>query len=113
MRRRSANSSTDGLQRCRGDTSRVELIHGDFLTEEWSDADVAFCCCVTFERDLMLRIARRASLLRPGSLFLSVGQPLPEVGPPASWELVDKVACDFSWASCPVFIHQRLSGGPP
>jgi hypothetical protein len=93
-------------------TETVELINGDFLEEDWSDADVVFCCCVTFGRTLMEGIAERAArLLRPGSIFLSVGQPLPP--PPSSpscpWTLVEKVSCDFSWASCNVFIQQVTS----
>jgi hypothetical protein len=85
------------------------LLNGDFLVEDWSDADVVFCCCVTFGKDLMGAIASRASLLlRPGSFFLSVGQPLPPPprGVEQPWSLVEKVACDFSWASCTVYIQQ-------
>lgn len=92
---------------CRDDINGLELINGDFLKEDWSYADVAFCCCVTFEEELMQQIAKRATLLRPGSLFLTVGQPLPPAVASGAFRVVEKVACDFSWASCPVFIHQR------
>jgi len=92
----------------------VELVNGDFLeTDEWCMADVVFCCCITFERCLMECIAERAtSLLQPGSIFLTVGQPLPR--PPSSlqsstpaWALEEKAECDFSWASCTVYIQSK------
>eukprot|EP00966_Prymnesium_polylepis_P058258 1349122-Prymnesium_polylepis.1 len=59
---------------------RVELRCGDLFDVDISGADVVFCCCVTWSRAILQRLAAKlAAELPEGARVVSVGQRLPEV----------------------------------
>ena len=50
---------------------------GDFLEEDWSDADLVFAASTCFGRPLMEKIATKAKSLKKGSWFITTDQEIP------------------------------------
>lgn len=56
----------------------VEMRCADIFETEAVQADVVFCCCVSWEPPIMFRLAAKlASELKEGAKVLTVGKPLP------------------------------------
>lgn len=85
----------------------VQLIKGDFLdgSVDWSDGDVIFAASTSFPPEMMQSLATRAAQLKPGSRFLSLSLPLPDVD--GAFRVVAQETFRMSWGNVAVFLQVR------
>lgn len=90
------------------DAVPITFHNADFLDFDWSWGDVVFANSTCFTDELMAQISKRVALLKPGSLVVTVTQPLK-----SPWvRLVKKSTHEMSWGAGTYFIHQRTSASP-
>jgi len=92
----------------------ITFITADFLTCSWAEADVIFSCCVTFPADLIESMRVKAEReTKVGTVFITVGQPFTATthNTATTFRLMDKSMCDFSWASCLVYLYVKQEEG--
>lgn len=83
----------------------INLLQGDVLEVDWSDADVVFSCSTCFEDDLMAQISKRAEKLKPGSIVVTCGQRLQS----DAFGVIDESDMVMSWGPSRVYIQQRAA----
>jgi hypothetical protein len=90
-----------------GASCRVELVCGSFLADvhEWSDSDIAFANSTCFPNDLVMKLAVRSQLMRPGSRFVTFTVALDS----PYWKVIYRERMLMSWGMATVFVQERLS----
>jgi hypothetical protein len=84
--------------------TQVDLINGDILNVDWSNADIVYAHSTCFHKNLMNLIGKRANLMKQGSFFITTSQKLPS----DEWEILDKETYNMSWGTAEMFIYQRI-----
>ena len=94
-----------GLLRAR----ECELVRGDFMEADLSDATVIYTCSTTFSDRLMRRLMLKLSTLTPGLRFITTRHPIVRHG----FEEVDELRLDMSWhRRSPVFVYRLPPPSP-
>jgi SAM-dependent methyltransferase len=89
------------------DNSKTTLVFeaGDITEYDLADADVAMANSTGFDQPLMKKIAKQASKMKAGSIFITSSYRLPT----ASFEVVETFESLQSWGTATIFIHKKLS----
>jgi len=58
------------------DPAIMQLIEGDFLALDWSDADIVYANATRFDQPLIDAISKKAESLKPGARFVITTTPL-------------------------------------
>ena len=80
-----------------------EVIHGDGLQGEWSDADVVFVHSTCFDDVLMTQIASQCEKLRKGALVITVTNPLRS----EYFQMIEEAPLEANWGTSTAFIQRR------
>ena len=83
-----------------------EIINGDFLQNDWSDAAFIFANSTCFTIDLMNALSQKAEELKAGAIFVTFTKRLP--GLSSNWELRDGFRRLMSWGIATVYIHKKI-----
>jgi len=83
-----------------------EVINGDFLQYDWSDASFVFANSTCFTPELMSSLATKAEDLKPGTFFVTFTKRLP--GLSNNWELRDGFRRLMSWGIATIYIHKKI-----
>lgn len=77
---------------------RISFLCGDLLTPQyvsiWTECDLVIANSTCFDEILMQDIAERATAMRPGTVFVTLSKPLPDV---AGFALIDELRLPTSW----------------
>jgi hypothetical protein len=85
----------------------IELINGDFLKNDWSEASLLLANSTCFSVELMTALSKKAeNELRPGAIFITFTKRLP--GLSDKWELRDGFRRLMSWGIATIYIHRKL-----
>jgi hypothetical protein len=82
------------------------LINGDFLQEDWSDASFLFANSTCFSTELMQALSEKAQTLKEGSVFVTFTKRLPNLG--ENWEIADGFRRLMSWGIATIYIHRKI-----
>lgn len=88
----------------------VACLQGDFLRDDWSHADVAFCHSLCYNRALMRKLAEHGASMHNGAVLLTTSR-LPEEA--LRWFVLDAVLNDFDvldagfWECESVYVYRR------
>lgn len=83
--------------------SQIQLIHGDILKMDYSDADIVFVNSTCFQEDLMNALDEKLECLRPNAHIITLSKPLKS---PAYYQYKHKLY-DFSWGQATAFYHRK------
>ncbi|EFJ31901.1 hypothetical protein SELMODRAFT_408223 [Selaginella moellendorffii] len=87
----------------------ISFVRGDFLQEDWSDADIVFANATCFDDPLFEQLEQRATqTLRNGSVVISVTKRFSG----GSWELVQRQEMKMSWAPAIVHVQRKKQQNP-
>ncbi|EFJ37956.1 hypothetical protein SELMODRAFT_402649 [Selaginella moellendorffii] len=87
----------------------ISFVRGDFLQEDWSDADIVFANATCFDDPLFEQLEQRATqTLRNGSIVISVTKRFSG----GSWELVQRQEMKMSWAPAIVHVQRKKQQNP-
>jgi len=93
----------------RENDTHCSIIHGDFLifktSKNWTNGDVVFCNCASFDDDIMAKLADLAEYMKIGSFFITVSKKLPS----SEWVVVDHSMLPISFGEATVYIHQKVT----
>ena len=66
----------------------IQVLHGDILEADWSDADIIFAASVCYPEELLVGIADKCSELKRGTRFLNLNvlPARPYIRETASWK---------------------------
>ncbi|MBA3958664.1 MAG: SAM-dependent methyltransferase [Parachlamydiaceae bacterium] len=81
----------------------LEMIHGDILTSDLTDADVIFMNSTCFQDDLMEALEDKLESVHANAHIISLSKPLKS---PAFHQYKHKMY-DFSWGQATVFYHRK------
>jgi hypothetical protein len=85
---------------------KLEIINGDFLEADWSNASFVFANSTCFSAELMQQLTKKADELKPGTVFVTFTKRLPNL--PESWEVKDGFRRLMSWGIATVYVHRKL-----
>ncbi len=85
----------------------IELISGDFLTMDWSDASFLFANSTCFTPELMQTLAKKTEELPIGAIFVTFTKRLPLLS--ENWEVHSGFRRLMSWGIATVYVHRRMS----
>lgn len=86
-------------------STEIRLYCGDALElDEWKLADVVFAHLTSFDKVLMEAIGSIAIKMRPGSIFISLSQKLPES---ALFSVLEVGSMEVTWGVATVYIQRR------
>ena len=88
-------------------TQNIELIAGDFLEMNWSDASFLFANSTCFSPDLMRALSKKAEELPVGAIFVTFTKKLPLL--PENWEVINGFRRLMSWGIATVYVHRKMS----
>jgi hypothetical protein len=83
-----------------------EVVNGDFLKFDWSDASFVFANSTCFTHELMEALAIKAEELKPGTFFVTFTKKLP--GLSDNWELRAGFRRLMSWGIATIYIHKKV-----
>ena len=92
-----------------GTAATTELRLGSFLEDiEWVNAaDVIYCNTIMFDEDLMTSLRLLSENMKPGSLFITLGQSLNSSS--SSFKIIDTFGTDHSFAGgVDTFVHRKV-----
>lgn len=84
-----------------------DVINGDFLSYDWSDASFVFANSTCFTAELMQALAKKAEDLKPGTFFVTFTKKLP--GLSSNWDLRAGFRRLMSWGIATIYIHRKIS----
>lgn len=85
----------------------LEIINGDFLQYDWSDASFLFANSTCFSPELMNSLTEKAEVeLKVGSIFVTFTKKLPNLS--EKWEIRDGFRRVMSWGIATVYVHRKL-----
>jgi len=85
------------------DNREVKVIHGDFLKQDISDADIVFMNSTCFQEDLMALLEEKLESVHANAHIISLSKPLKS---PAYHQYKHKLY-DFSWGQATAFYHRK------
>ena len=85
----------------------IELVCGDFLSMDWSDASFLFANSTCFSPDLMQSLSKKAEELPIGAIFITFTKKLPYL--PENWEVNNGFRRLMSWGIATVYVHRKMS----
>lgn len=83
---------------------KIEFINANFLHVDFSNMDVLYACSTCFSEDLMLSIAKNASLMKKNSKVITLTKELPSTNH-------EKIFCEqfpMSWGNGTVNIFRKI-----
>ncbi len=102
-----ALSKTFQTIRARYDVSiptEISFLCADILVYDWSEADVVYCASTCFDMEFMQELAKKASLLKPGSRVITLTK---ELNSP-HLKLVKRTMYEMSWGDTTVHFYERI-----
>ena len=85
----------------------IELVAGDFLSMDWSDASFLFANSTCFSPDLMQSLSKKSEELPIGAVFVTFTKKLPYL--PENWQVNAGFRRLMSWGIATVYIHRKMS----
>lgn len=85
------------------ENSEMQLIHGDILKYDMSDADIIFVNSTCFQEDLMTALDEKLECVRPNAHIITLSKPLKS---PYYYQYKHKLY-DFSWGQATAFYHRK------
>jgi hypothetical protein len=85
----------------------IELICGDFLSMDWSDASFLFANSTCFSADLMQSLSKKTEELPIGAIFVTFTKKLPMLS--ENWEVINGFRRLMSWGIATVYVHRKMS----
>jgi len=85
----------------------IELVCGDFLSMDWSDASFLFANSTCFSPDLMQSLSKKTEELPIGAIFITFTKKLPML--PENWEVINGFRRLMSWGIATVYVHRKMS----
>ena len=82
----------------------MNLIHGDMLEVDWSDADIIFTSSILFPQELIHGIYEKAKLLKIGTRIIT----LKSFEDCDDWELLHNLRVKMTWGKTGVFIYKKI-----
>jgi len=83
-----------------------EIVCGDFIQYDWSDASFIFANSTCFTPELMTALSQKAEELKPGTFFITFTKRLPNLS--NNWELRDGFRRLMSWGIATIYIHKKI-----
>lgn len=84
----------------------MQIIHGDFLKEEWVKPSVILANSTCFSTELMTQLSKKAKAECPsGTIIVSFTKRIPDLG--LDWELRDGFRRLMTWGIATIYIHRR------
>eukprot|EP00614_Pseudopedinella_elastica_P023269 CAMPEP_0172628622 /NCGR_PEP_ID=MMETSP1068-20121228/162913_1 /TAXON_ID=35684 /ORGANISM="Pseudopedinella elastica, Strain CCMP716" /LENGTH=277 /DNA_ID=CAMNT_0013438893 /DNA_START=24 /DNA_END=857 /DNA_ORIENTATION=- len=77
----------------------------DFNVKDWSNGDLCFANSTCFDNELMAAVAKKATFLKKGAIFITLTKRLPS----QSFTVLDQSLYQMSWGGATAFIHQKLT----
>jgi hypothetical protein len=84
-----------------------EVINGDFLNYDWTDASFVFANSTCFTPELMQSLAKKAEELKPGAFFVTFTKKLPVIS--NNWDLRLGFRRLMSWGIATIYIHKKIN----
>lgn len=81
----------------------LEVVNGDMLKTDWSDADVIYASSICFPESLMNSILDKAKSLKKGAILASLKMVDNE-----SFKLIQGFKVKMTWGSCDVHIFRKI-----
>lgn len=86
----------------------IEIVNGDFLQYDWSEAGFLLANSTCFSPELMGKLSEKAeNELRKGSIFVTFTKKLPNLS--ENWEIKDGFRRVMSWGIATVYVHRKLN----
>ena len=85
----------------------IELISGDFLSMDWSEASFLFANSTCFSPDLMESLSKKAQELPKGAFFITFTKKLPDLSD--DWEVNNGFRRLMSWGIATVYVHRKIN----
>ena len=88
--------------------TQIDFYCGDctnFISIDWSDADVCFTNSTCFDDVLMGAIAKQAVNMKKGSFFISLTKRLPS----NEFKVIENELYNMSWGGATVYVHQKVT----
>lgn len=82
----------------------IEIIQGDMLTHDWSDADVIYLSAVCFSQELMVGVTNLLHKLKKGSRLISLKE-MPENDICVHYA---NIKVKMSWGTQPVYFYKLI-----
>ena len=84
----------------------IEIIHGDFLKQNWENANIIFANSPCFSNDLINNIASKANKeCKSNTIIITVTKNLNKLN--SDWELRDGFRRLMSWGNATIYIYKR------
>ena len=84
----------------------IEIIKGDFLKQNWENANIIFINSPCFSNDLINNIATKANKeCKSNTIIITVTKNLNKLN--SDWELRDGFRRLMSWGSATIYIYKR------
>ena len=86
----------------------LEIINGDFLQYDWSEAGFLLANSTCFSPELMGKLSEKAeNELRKGAIFVTFTKKLPNLT--ENWEIKDGFRRVMSWGIATVYVHRKIN----
>jgi len=82
----------------------MNIIHGDMLEVDWSDADLIFTSSICFPQELIDGIWEKAKLLKIGTKIVS----LKSFDDCDDWEIIHNLRVKMTWGKTGVYILEKI-----
>lgn len=96
---------------------RFDVVLGDILVEDWSNADMVFANSTCFNATLMEGIYQRSLLCKKGTFFVTMSKRLPHAekqdpdlpNPNLHWEFILAIKLKMSWGMATVNVQRKIT----
>ncbi|MDO8626123.1 MAG: hypothetical protein Q7K39_01540 [Candidatus Magasanikbacteria bacterium] len=85
-------------------TAEVLFIRDNIFWADFSEADVVLVSTTCFDERMMEMLKRRLTMLRPGSLVITVSQSLHS----GYYDIIGRFKINLKWGEATVFIHKKI-----
>jgi len=83
--------------------TEVKFINGDFLSTDFSDADVIYITATAYSKKLLKDLQSRLTPLKPGARIIITDKQLDH----RQFSLVDKINLPMSYADADIYVYER------
>jgi len=83
--------------------TKVELIKGDFLQADFSDANIVYINAIAFNKGLMKDLQSRLAALKPGTRIIISDQQLD----PKKFSQIDKTRLHMDYGDAEFYVYER------
>ena len=84
--------------------SKLEMIHGNMLEIDWSNADVVYASSICFPKELIDGVIHKANLLKKGTIIASLREIDNE-----NFKLLYTFRVKMTWGTCDVHILEKTN----